>query len=320
MTTNPPYRTACVTGGAGFIGSHLVRALLERGVAVRVLDNLSVGKAANVPAGATLIVGDVVNGADVAAAVAGCDVVFHLAARVAIRASFEGVAEDATCNVVGTATVLRAAQLSGTVRKFVLASSMAVYADGSAPTPVAEGHPTRPISPYGISKLAAEQLTHCVCAATAMQSIVLRLFNTYGPGQALSPYVGVVTIFVNQLHAGQQPTIYGDGTQCRDFVHVEDVVSGFVSAMEADVSGATFNIGTGVATSVNAVYDRVRLAMHASVEPRHAPPVAGELKYSVADITTARTVLGYAPTRTFGGAIAGVVAEILAGRQTAGVC
>jgi UDP-glucose 4-epimerase len=258
-----------------------------------------------------LIVGDILDPGCLGDALTGCDVVFHLAARVAIRASFTGVVEDTTTNVVGTASVLQAAHAAG-VRKVITTSSMAVYADAAAPVPLDEHYPTEPISPYGISKLAAERLTHTMCAQAGMQSVVLRLFNTYGPGQALSPYVGVVTIFVNALRQGKPPTIFGDGAQCRDFVHVADVVQGFVGAMEADVSGETFNIGTGVPTSVNTVLRHLNRVMQTSLAGRYSEAVAGELRYSIADIRKAHRMLGYAPQHRFETAIETVVRDIVA--------
>jgi UDP-glucose 4-epimerase len=310
-TTIQPSKKVCVTGGAGFIGSHLVRALLQGGIAVTVLDNLSVGKAENVPPGARLIVGDVLDSGSSAEAVAECDVVFHLAARVAIRASFEFVKEDTETNVAGTASVLRAAHRAGSVRKVVTASSMAVYADSTERRPIGENFPTEPISPYGISKLAAERLTHCVCAQAGIQSMVLRLFNTYGPGQTLSPYVGVVTIFVNRLFAGKQPTIFGDGQQCRDFVHVEDVVSAFLKTLDANVSGQTMNVGTGIPVTVNEVFQHLQRVMKISSRALHVEAVPGELRYSVADISKARRLLGYQPVHRFDRSVEEVVAEIL---------
>jgi UDP-glucose 4-epimerase len=305
------FKKACVTGGAGFIGSHLVRALLSRDLTVTVLDNLSVGRATNVPAGATLVECDILDAQRVRQIIADCDIVFHLAARVAIRSSFEFVLEDTMINVVGAASVLKAAQRAGSVRKVITASSMAVYADAVAPELIDENHPITPISPYGISKLAAERLTHTMCAQAGMQSAVLRLFNTYGPGQTLSPYVGVVTIFVNALHNGENPTVFGDGEQCRDFVHVEDVVSGFVRAMNANISGETFNIGTGVPVSVNAVLRSLNRVMQTAYTGQHVNAVPGELRYSVADIRKARNVLGYEPVHRFDSSIETVVREIV---------
>lgn len=311
------FKRACVTGGAGFIGSKLAAALLDRGIEVRVIDDLSVGKAANVPAGAELITGSILDRDLVSAAIDRCDVVFHLAARVAIRSSFDFLIEDTQTNVAGTATVLRAAQQSGSVRRVVATSSMAVYSDSPDGRLVAETHPPVPISPYGASKLCSEFLTHQMCAASGIDSVVVRLFNTYGVGQRLSPYVGVITIFCNRLAAGERPTIFGDGEQRRDFVHVSDIVRGFLCALEAPVTGETFNIGTGVATSVNHVLAQLQKVLGTSLAPVYAPAVAGELRHSVADIAKARRLLGYEPQQVFASAVASVAEEIVASSRPA---
>lgn len=304
------FRAACVTGGAGFIGQHLVRTLLDRGIAVTVLDDLSVGQRANVPREARLVVGDILDPEAIETALTGADILFHLAARVAIRSSFEFAAEDARVNAAGTASVVTAAVRLGDVRRVIATSSMAVYADSPDGRLVAETHPTSPTSPYGISKLAAERLTHLICARAGISSCVLRLFNTYGRGQALSPYVGVVTIFANQLRAGQRPTIFGDGGQCRDFVHVDDVVQGFLRAMDAATTGESINIGSGEPVTVNQVFDAVRRAVGSDLEPVRAPPAEGELRNSVADIGKARRDLGYSPQHRFATALADVVSDI----------
>jgi UDP-glucose 4-epimerase len=256
------------------------------------------------------VVGDVIDPETTLAAVAGCDLVFHLAARVAIRSSFEFVVEDTKVNVAGTASVLRAAAQSGSVRRFVSTSSMAVYADAPSPAPIDERHPTVPASPYGISKLASESLVHVMCAERGIGSACVRLFNTFGPGQALSPYVGVVTIFVNRLRAGGRATVFGDGEQCRDFVHVDDVVRGFLCAMDGATTGETYNIGSGVATSVNQVLARVAKELGRPFDPEYAAAVPGELRFSVADTSKAREQLGYVPQRCFDAAIGEVVAAI----------
>jgi UDP-glucose 4-epimerase len=310
-------KRACVTGGAGFIGSHVVQALLRRGIEVTVLDNLSVGLRSKVSVDARLVVGDILNPEKVSEALIGCDAVLHLAARVAIRSSFEFAVDDTTTNCVGTASVLRCAQKSNSVRKFISTSSMAVYADGPGPAPIDEEYQTRPTSPYGISKLASEGLTHTMCSAAGIQSAVLRLFNTYGPGQALSPYVGVVTIFVNKLVEDDTPVIFGDGQQCRDFVHVEDVAQAFVTTLEADLSGETLNIGSGRPTTINAVFHSVKSALGKSINADYLPAVPGELKFSVADIKKARRLLGYQPTHHFDKSIAAVVEEICSATNAA---
>lgn len=305
------FTSACVTGGAGFIGSHLVRALFDRGLRVRVIDDLSVGQRENVPDGVDLIVGNIMHH-DVAAAAADVDVVFHLAARVAIRSSFEYVVEDTATNLTGTASVLRSIALAPrrTVKRFVLASSMAVYADSNPGMPMAETHATDPISPYGISKLAAEQLSRRMCEQIGIDSVSLRLFNTYGPGQVFSPYVGVVTIFTRKLLAAETPTIFGDGEQQRDFVHVQDVVQGFLGAMDHAPTGRVYNIGSGQGLTVNEVYKAIQSVLGVTVAAHHKPPVPGELRYSIADINQAKRALGYMPLHKFQVSIADIVKEI----------
>lgn len=293
------FKSVCVTGGAGFIGSHLTEALLERGMRVTVLDNLSVGRREHVPPCAELVVGDILDTELAADVFATCDIVFHLAARVAIRSSFEFVVDDAQSNVVGTASVLTAAKRSHSVRKVIVASSMAVYADAPYGFKVTEDYPTTPVSPYGVSKLAAEKLTHLMCSRAGIESVALRLFNTYGPRQALSPYVGVVTIFIDQLLRGENPVIFGDGEQCRDFVHARDVSRGFLAAMDSGHTGGTFNIGSSTPCSVNHLLAILNRCMGTSLEPRHADAVPGELCYSVADITKTKSLLAYQPLEEF---------------------
>lgn len=305
------YRRVCLTGGAGFIGSHVARALLAGGVEVRILDNLSTGRRENVPPGAELITGDILDPGAADRAVDGCDALLHLAARVAIRSSFEFAVEDTMANVVGTAAMIRAAIRAGSVRRIVSTSSMAVYADAPSAEPIDETYPVEPISPYGVSKLASERLTHTMAREAKLESAVLRLFNTYGPGQAFSPYVGVVTIFVNKLAAGEKATIYGDGEQARDFVHVADVARAFLLALGSESTGETFNVGTGCATSVNRVYELIAAQLGTSEPPAHVDAVPGELRYSVADITKAKRLLGYSPSHVFEESIGEVVRDIL---------
>ena len=305
-----------MTGGAGFIGSRLVDRLLERGMRVTVLDNLSVGLRENIPAAARFVEGDILNPGDCRNALEDCDLLIHLAARVAIRSSFDYVVEDTMCNVVGTASILREAVNGGSVKKVISASSMGVYSGADTPTPITENHPTVPASPYGVSKLALEQLTHCMAAAAGLERVVLRLFNTYGPGQRLSPYVGVITIFINKLQAGERPTIFGDGCQARDFVHVDDVANGFLAAMNSDANGETLNIGTGVPHTVNQVFAAVAGIFKSDLRPIYAPGVPGELRFSIASIERARLLLGFRPAFKFEESIPAVVAQVLAKTTT----
>ncbi len=236
------YERALVTGGAGFIGSHLVKRLLRAGLEVVVLDNLSMGKREYVPPEAEFVQGDVRDTDAVARALRSVDVVFHLAAKVSIRASVAEFRGDAETNLMGTLNVLEQSARAGIV-KFVYASSMAVYADAPTPDPIPETHPTVPISPYGIAKLAGERYALLVGEQAGFDAVALRFFNTYGARQTFTPYVGVITIFIQRLLRGEAPLIYGDGEQCRDFVYVGDIVAGIYGAMTHDVDGEAINVG-----------------------------------------------------------------------------
>ncbi len=283
-----------VTGGAGFIGSHLAEALLARGHEVTVYDNLSMGRRENVPAGARFVEGDIRDQERLRSALAGMDAVHHLAARVTIRDSIRNFAEDADVNLMGTLRVLHACGQTG-VRRFILASSMAVYADSPTPRPVAEEYLTAPISPYGISKLAAEKYVLQLCPLMGIQPVVLRFFNTYGTRQTDTPYVGVISIFIRRLLAGKRPTIFGDGEQSRDFVHVSDIVGANVLALEGEARDCVLNVGTGRATSVNAMTRLLCDRIAPNLQPEYAPAQPGELRNCVADVTQAERVLGYRP-------------------------
>jgi UDP-glucose 4-epimerase len=309
MSFNP--KKVCISGGAGFIGSKLAAEWNACGAHVVVIDDLSVGKSQNVPQGVELVTCDILDTDRVAQAMRDADIVYHLAARVAIRSSFEFVVADTMVNVCGTASMLRAAQSVGTVRKFVFTSSMAVYADSQVGQYVDESWPTVPISPYGISKLAAESLTTQLCAHAGIDSVILRLFNTYGPGQTLSPYVGAVTIFCNHLAAGKEPNIYGDGEQCRDFVHVNDVVQALVLAGTVRSEWQVFNIGTGQATTVNRVFACLQEALRIDTPAQYVEAVPGELRSSVPDISKAISGLGYKPKYAFATAVAEVARQIV---------
>ena len=303
-------QTVCITGGAGFIGSHLARQLLAAGKKVVVLDNFSVGLRANIPTDADIIEGDILD-AEVAKAATQYDAIIHLAARVAIRSSFEHIVQDTHTNVVGTATLLNALGSNpGNVKKFLLASSMAVYSEGSADAAIKETHPIKPLSPYGTSKYAAELLVQQACARVGVDAGILRLFNTYGNGQALSPYVGVVTIFANAIKAGTTPQIFGSGEQCRDFVHADDIAQGFTKALSHQNNGQVYNLGSGVGLSVNQVYAAIANALGWKAAPVYAAKVPGEMQYSVADISKAKNLLGYLPQHNFVESIASIVHQI----------
>jgi len=287
-------KTAVITGGAGFIGSHLARTLLGEGWGVRIVDDFSTGTSANVAAGAVLVEGDVRSAEIVGPACDGAEVVFHLAARVSIRQSVETFYEDADTNLMGTLNVLRSAAAAG-VGRIVFASSMAVYADGEAGSLIGEGYPTRPVSPYGVAKLAAERYLLLLGPSLGVEPVVLRFFNTYGVGQGYTPYVGVLTIFVTRILTGKPCTIYGDGLQCRDFTHVEDIVRGCLLASRTPgAAGGVFNLGSGRGTTVADLAELIRQRLGKG-EFRHVERDSSELVYSVADIDKASRVLGYGP-------------------------
>ena len=298
---------ALVTGGAGFIGSHLARALLAERRQVTVLDNLSVGRREVVPDGARFVHGDLRDEAAVADALRGVDCVFHLAAQVTIRGSFDRFYEDLDTNVMGTARLLRALD-PAQVKWFTLASSMAVYADAASPTPIDESHPTQPLSPYGVGKLAAEGVARQILEARGIPFSAVRYFNTFGPGQSYTPYVGVITIFVTRLLRGEGITIFGDGAQQRDFVHVDDIVAG--TAATPGRPPGTFNLGTGRGTSLNQLAAMLIDRLSPGRQPGHAPAQAGELRYSVADISAARHALAFVPRRTLQHDLEDVIASV----------
>lgn len=288
-----PHKRILVTGGAGFIGSHLVETLRLDGCEAVVLDDLSMGRRENVRGQIEFIEGDIRDYDAVRKALSGVDAVLHLAARVSVRASCEHFVDDASVNVMGTLNVLKACAGLG-VRKFVYASSMAVYADSPDPKPITESYPCAPISPYGVAKMACEHYVLNLCPQLGIEPVVLRLFNTFGEGQTFTPYVGVITIFAKRLLAGEPPIIFGDGEQCRDFVSVDEVVTAFTCALESNCAGETINIGTGVARSVNEITGMLRELINPAIKPIYEPARPGELRNCVADISKARRVLGYA--------------------------
>jgi UDP-glucose 4-epimerase len=288
-----------VTGGAGFIGHHLVRALLDRGDDVTVLDDLSMGRRSNVPPAARFIEGDIRDPVVVRAALDGVDAVLHEAAIVSIRASVEQFVHDAEVNLIGTLNLLQ--QMAGCrIQRAVLASSMAVYADSPRPDPLPEHAPTEPISPYGVAKVAAERYWLLIGAQSGMTTTALRYFNTYGPNQTFTPYVGVLNIFIRRLLAGQPPVIFGDGEQRRDFIHVDDIVRANLAVLDAPdaaVAGRVFNVGTGQATSVNEIAAALIDLLAPGIVPTHAPEQPGEMRNAVGDVSAIRTALGWSPRR-----------------------
>jgi UDP-glucose 4-epimerase len=298
---------ALVTGGAGFIGSHLTRALLGEGRRVTVLDNLSVGQRTSVPDGARFVHGDIRDEAAVTDALRDVDCVFHLAAQVTIRGSFDRFQDDLDTNVMGTARLLRTVD-PARVKWFTLASSMAVYADANSPAPIDESHAKRPLSPYGVGKLAAEDVSSLILDSRGIPFTAVRFFNTYGPGQTYTPYVGVLTIFITRLLRGESITIFGDGEQQRDFTHVSDIVAGTMAT--PGQQPGRYNLGTGRGTSLNQLASMVLAKLAPGQAASHAPSQAGELRFSVANIDAARRALGFAPQRSLPNDLDEVIAFI----------
>ena len=283
---------AVVTGGAGFIGSHVVEALVARGDEVHVLDDLSKGRRENVAAGVELHVADV-RDPDAVFDAARPEAVFHLAAQADVRASVERPDHDADVNVIGTVRVLEAARRHGA--KVVFASTGgAIY--GECDGPAAESAARRPLAPYGTSKLAGEEYLATWNRLYDTSHVSLRFANVYGPRQEPHGEAGVVAIFMGLLAAGGTPTIYGDGRQTRDYVYVGDVVRAVLAAGGSS-AGGVYNVGTGVETSVLDLYDAVQRAAGVGREAAHAQPRLGELQRSVLDASLAAQRLEWIPSR-----------------------
>ena len=274
-----------VTGGAGFIGSHVVEALLARGDDVLVLDDLSTGKRESVPDGAELREVDVREPLD--GHFAGADACFHLAAQVDVRVAVERPADDASVNVLGTVRVLEAARAHGTQVVFA-STGGAIY--GECEGPAREDAERRPLAPYGTSKLAGEEYLATYNRLYGTNHVSLRYANVYGPRQDPKGEAGVVAIFLGVLARGETPRIFGDGTQTRDYVYAGDVARATLAAMG---KGGVFNVGTGVETSVLELYYLCRRIAGAETEPEPAPARLGELERSVLDSTLAERELGW---------------------------
>ena len=279
---------AVVTDGAGFIGSHVVDALVARGDDVSVVDSLATGKRENVSEGATLHVRDIREPLDELFDEIRPEAVFHLAAQVDIRVSVEYPVEDAEVNVIGTVRVLEAARRHGAQVVFS-STGGAIY--GECVEPAGEDSPLRPLSPYGTSKLGAEEYLRMCNRLYETKHVCLRFGNVYGPRQDPHGEAGVVAIFLGALRDGKQAQIFGEGTQSRDYVYVGDVARATVSAIGQD--GGVFNVGTGRETSVVELYELCRRAAGSDVEAVRAPARLGELQRSFLDPTRAAAELGF---------------------------
>jgi UDP-glucose 4-epimerase len=279
---------AIVTGGAGFIGSHVAEALLARGDEVHVLDSLATGSRDKVPAGAELHVGDIRSDAGPLFEEVRPELCVHLAAQADVGTSVERPDYDAEVNVLGTVRVLEGARSVGA---HVVFSSTGGAIYGECNGPAAEDAPRRPISPYGISKLAGEEYVAGWNRLFATRHVSLRFANVYGPRQEPKLEGGVVAIFLERLATGEETTIFGDGEQTRDFIYVGDVVRGVLAAI--DHAGGVYNIGTGVETSVNELHAVCRKVTGVEREPTYAEPRRGDIRRSVIDPSLAARELGW---------------------------
>ena len=289
-----------VTGGAGFIGSRLVDRLLREGHEVTVLDNLLAGTTENLEEQLSstrlcLIKADVRNSRAVKKAMRGASAVFHLAALIDVPLSVEDPVLTEDVNVRGTLSMLEAS-LAENVDRFIYISSSAVYGEAQY-LPINEEHPTTPLSPYGVSKLAAENYSRNYHEIHGLETCCLRLFNVYGPRQRANSYSGVISAFIRKIQSGESPVVYGDGKQTRDFIHLDDVIDACMLAMKSvRIDGGTFNIGTGKPTTIKELAGIIaRLSGKTSVKPVYKKPRKGDVKDSYADTNKARKSLNFKP-------------------------
>jgi UDP-N-acetylglucosamine/UDP-N-acetyl-alpha-D-glucosaminouronate 4-epimerase len=295
--------TYLVTGGAGFIGSHIATALVERGERVRVLDNLSTGKRENLEhlAGKVeLIEGDLVDRAAVERALVGVDIVFHEAALASVPRSVAAPLDTNSVCVTGTVNLLDAARKSG-VKRVVYAGSSSIYGDRTASAAKHETDLPDPVSPYAAAKAAGELYCQAFRATFGLPTVTVRYFNVFGPRQdPASEYSAVIPIFVTKMLAGERPTIFGDGKQSRDFTYVANVVAGnLLAANVPDAAGKTFNVACGGQLSLLDLVAAINRVLGTKIEPIFAPPRTGDVRDSLADISQATKVLCYKPEIDF---------------------
>src|SRR6266550_2279327 len=290
-----------VTGGAGFIGSHLAEELVRRGESVRVIDNLSTGKRHNIAhlSSVEFVEGDLADFEAAQRAVQGIDYVLHQAAIPSVPRSIDDPITSNRANIDASLNILVAARDAG-VKRLVYAGSSSAYGN-AATLPKVETMATSPLSPYALQKLVAEQYCQMFTRLYGLQTVTIRYFNVFGPRQdPSSPYSGVISVFISALCDGRRPTIYGDGEHTRDFTYVANVVDGVLRACTADkASGEVINVATGGRISLNMLFKTIRELVGAKIEPIYADPRAGDVKDSQADISKARRILGYQPSVSF---------------------
>ena len=294
MTLKFGGKRCLVTGGAGFIGSHLVSELVNRKARVTVLDDLSTGRSRNVSKRARLVTGDVRDRATVLRSVRRQDYLFHLAAQVGNVLSIKDPLSNMQINVGGSIQLFEAARRAR-VSRIIYASSSAALGEATM-LPQDEMHPCKPLSPYGVSKLSAEQYGLSLHNVHGLPFVSLRFFNVYGPRQGKSEYGNVIPIFFDKLLRGNQLSIFGDGQQTRDFTYVDDVVQAILRAASSPrATGEVFHIGTGKATTIVALARTMQKVVGRDTGLVRKPPRSGEVRDSVADIRKAQSLLGYDP-------------------------
>ncbi len=292
--------TALITGGAGFIGSHIARRLLALGASVRILDDLSTGFRENVPSSAEFIEGSILDAELVRETASDCDYVFHEAAMVSVPSSVADPAKCVAVNCTGTQHVIDAAK-DGGAKRIVFASSAAVYGDEPS-LPSEEDDVLDPRSPYAATKAAGENLLHAYSACFELSTVSLRYFNVFGPGQSSkSAYAAAIAAFSDALTNNKQPTIFGDGKQTRDFVFIDNVVHAnlLAASCDHDLRGQAINIGTGQRIDLLRVLKAMSDALGVAVSPRFAPRRPGDVRDSCANISRTKNLLGYEPIVSF---------------------
>jgi nucleoside-diphosphate-sugar epimerase len=294
------FPSALVTGGAGFIGSHLVRRLVAEGYRVRVLDNLATGKTANLHGveGVDFLEGDVRSTSDIAKAVSGTDVVFHLAALPSVARSWKDPVATLATNAHGTANLVEAA-VAGGVSAFLYSSSSSIYGEQEAEVK-SEGLEPNPISPYGYSKLLGEKIAIAYGGRSGLRVVSLRYFNVFGARQdPNSPYSAVIPLFIKHSIAGTTATIYGDGKQTRDFTYVDNVVDANLAALHSSASGVALNVACGQGHSLLELVEAISSINGRPLMTTFGPSREGDIRHSVADISLAKAHIGYCPRVSF---------------------
>ncbi len=299
---NPDFNRVLVTGGAGFIGSHLTETLISKGCAVRVVDNFSTGHLSNLAHlkdKVMLYEGDIRDRELMNTAIRGCELIFHEAAEVSVTRTVQDPLESAQINDMGTLQLLETARHSG-VKRVIIACSSAVYGDDPQ-MPKQENMLPRPMSPYAVQKLTGEYYARMYNDLYGLETVSLRYFNVYGPRQdPSSPYSGVISIFMDKAAKRESPVIYGDGEQTRDFVFVKDVVTAnLLAASVPDAGGKVFNVGIGSSISINELWRLISRMSGNSKKPEYGPPRAGDIRESLSDISKAEKELGFTPAYSF---------------------